>query len=29
MAVLRGEGLVFTIAQRGTYVCPRPGTLPS
>jgi DNA-binding GntR family transcriptional regulator len=26
MAVLRDEGLVFTIAQRGTYVGPRPGS---
>ena len=26
MAVLREEGLVFTIAQRGTYVGPRPGS---
>jgi GntR family transcriptional regulator len=24
VAVLRDEGLVFTIAQRGTYVGPRP-----
>jgi GntR family transcriptional regulator len=26
MAILREEGLVFTVAQRGTYVGPRPGT---
>jgi GntR family transcriptional regulator len=26
IAVLREEGLVFTIAQRGTYVGPRPGS---
>ena len=26
IAVLRDEGLVFTIAQRGTYVGPRPGS---
>jgi GntR family transcriptional regulator len=25
-AVLRDEGLVFTIAQRGTYVGPRPSS---
>jgi DNA-binding GntR family transcriptional regulator len=25
MAILREEGLVFTVAQRGTYVGPRPG----
>jgi GntR family transcriptional regulator len=25
IAVLRDQGLVFTIAQRGTYVGPRPG----
>jgi GntR family transcriptional regulator len=24
LAVLRDEGLVFTVAQRGTYVGPRP-----
>jgi GntR family transcriptional regulator len=24
VAVLRDEGLVFTVAQRGTYVGPRP-----
>jgi GntR family transcriptional regulator len=26
IAVLREQGLVFTIAQRGTYVGPRPGS---
>ena len=26
VAILREEGLVFTIAQRGTYVGPRPGS---
>jgi len=26
IAVLRDQGLVFTIAQRGTYVGPRPGS---
>jgi GntR family transcriptional regulator len=26
IAALREEGLVFTIAQRGTYVGPRPGS---
>jgi GntR family transcriptional regulator len=25
IAMLRDEGLVFTVAQRGTYVGPRPG----
>jgi GntR family transcriptional regulator len=25
LAMLREEGLVFTVAQRGTYVGPRPG----
>jgi GntR family transcriptional regulator len=24
VAILRDEGLVFTVAQRGTYVGPRP-----
>ena len=26
IAVLRDQGIVFTIAQRGTYVGPRPGS---